>query len=238
MSVQIANLDTEGEKVTFDHAQLSVVTLDRTTLARAVFNPGWAWSKDVRPRVGTKSCQARHVGIVLSGRLGIRMDDGTEAELGPGDAHVIPAGHDAWVVGDEQCVAVDIGPAATDETPEEVVHAYFDAFNRASVEDIFTLFADDATVMAEGTPSASGPAQLRATYEGFFSAFTVTEGVTVDRIRQEPDLAIVRTHSSGTITTKATGKSSPLALRELFALRRTPDGWRITEYAFNSEPGH
>jgi dienelactone hydrolase len=46
------------------------------------------------------------------------MDDGTEAELGPGDAHVVPPGHDAWVVGDEQCVLLDIGGGRRDPTAE------------------------------------------------------------------------------------------------------------------------
>jgi hypothetical protein len=37
------------------------------------------------------------------------MDDGSEGEVGPGDVASIAPGHDAWVVGDEPCVAVDFG---------------------------------------------------------------------------------------------------------------------------------
>jgi hypothetical protein len=48
-----------------------------------------------------------YVGAGTSGRLMVVMDDGTETELQPGDAAVIPPGHDAWVVGDEPFVAVD-----------------------------------------------------------------------------------------------------------------------------------
>jgi mannose-6-phosphate isomerase-like protein (cupin superfamily) len=110
MNPHIGNLDTQGEKIAFDHGQLNAVTLDGTMIARAVLNPGWRWSTDVKPGSGTESCQARHAGVVLSGRLHVRMDNGTEADLGPGDAHVVPPGHDAWVVGDEQCLIIDIGP--------------------------------------------------------------------------------------------------------------------------------
>jgi hypothetical protein len=117
MTILSANLDTAGEKVSFDHGQLSAVVLDGTMLARAVFNPGWKWSTDVQPRVGTSSCQQGHAGVVLSGRFRVRMDDGTEIELGPGDAHVVGPGHDAWVVGDEQCVIIDIGPAPDTGAP-------------------------------------------------------------------------------------------------------------------------
>jgi hypothetical protein len=35
------------------------------------------------------------------------MDDGAEEEFGPGDAAVIPPGHNAWVVGDESVVGID-----------------------------------------------------------------------------------------------------------------------------------
>jgi quercetin dioxygenase-like cupin family protein len=42
------------------------------------------------------------------------MDDGTEFEIGPGDAYDIPAGHDGWVIGNENYVGVDVSPAMTD----------------------------------------------------------------------------------------------------------------------------
>jgi mannose-6-phosphate isomerase-like protein (cupin superfamily) len=44
---------------------------------------------------------------MVSGRMKVVMDDGTAAELGPGDAGVIPPGHDAWVVGNEPVVFID-----------------------------------------------------------------------------------------------------------------------------------
>lgn len=76
-------------------------------VGRAVFEPGWRWSKDVRPIAGTASCQASHMGYVVSGRMKIVMDDGDEAEYGPGDLMVCPPGHDAWTVGGDACVVVD-----------------------------------------------------------------------------------------------------------------------------------
>jgi quercetin dioxygenase-like cupin family protein len=44
----------------------------------------------------------------LSGHLRFRMDDGTEIEYGPGDVGTIPPGHDAWVVGNEPVVIIDV----------------------------------------------------------------------------------------------------------------------------------
>jgi quercetin dioxygenase-like cupin family protein len=87
--------------------KLEVVVLDGQTVGRGTFEPGWRWSSHVKPLAGTESCQAFHVGYVESGRMGIRMDDGEETEVRPGDFLAIPPGHDAWVVGDEPCVLID-----------------------------------------------------------------------------------------------------------------------------------
>jgi hypothetical protein len=92
-----------------DHGHADVVDLAGHPVIFGTFEPGWRWSEDVKPIAGTESCQATHLIYCLSGRMGIRMDDGTEGELGPGDVVSIEAGHDAWVVGDEPCIAVDFG---------------------------------------------------------------------------------------------------------------------------------
>ena len=89
------------------HGHMDVVHVGETTVGRGVFEPGWRWSSAVKPIAGTDSCQAHHTLYVVSGRMGVRMDDGSEHEIGPGDVAVIPAGHDAWTVGDEPCIAVD-----------------------------------------------------------------------------------------------------------------------------------
>jgi mannose-6-phosphate isomerase-like protein (cupin superfamily) len=108
------NLDEPDEKLSFEHGDLQSVTLGGVTFSRAALQPGWSWSRDIKPLVGTDSCQAMHVAIVMSGQLHVQMGDGEERDLGPGDAHVVGPGHDAWVVGDEACVVLDIeGSPAT-----------------------------------------------------------------------------------------------------------------------------
>jgi hypothetical protein len=82
-------------------------TFGGMTLGRGTAPPGWRWSEHVRPLAGSEWCETAHVGIILSGREVIRMADGTEVELRPGDAFAVGAGHDAWVVGDEPCVSLD-----------------------------------------------------------------------------------------------------------------------------------
>jgi quercetin dioxygenase-like cupin family protein len=62
--------------------------------------------KCVKPLVNTNSFQAPPIQYMISGRMKVVMDDGKE-EFGPGDALVVPPGHNAWVVGNEPVVAVD-----------------------------------------------------------------------------------------------------------------------------------
>ena len=84
------------------------VRVGEQTIGRASIEPGWRWSTHLKPTMGTASCTFHHVGIVLSGRFHVRMDDGTELDIGPDDVMDIPPGHDAWVVGDEPFETVEI----------------------------------------------------------------------------------------------------------------------------------
>jgi hypothetical protein len=85
-----------------------LVSLEGVTFGRVTLQPGWKWSESVKPIAKTDSCQALHHGVVISGNLHVVMDDGSEADLGPGDVYYLPPGHDAWVVGDEPYASVDI----------------------------------------------------------------------------------------------------------------------------------
>ena len=89
----------------FEH----VVNVRGTPVGLATFQPGWRWSNDVRPLMGTDSCPLLHTGFVLSGRLHVRMHDGSALDLAPGEVFEIPPGHDAWVVGDDLCRLLDWG---------------------------------------------------------------------------------------------------------------------------------
>ncbi len=87
--------------------KLDVFSLGDSTVGRAEFEPGWRWSEHVKPVAGTPSCECAHTGYVLEGRMVVKMDDGTEAEYGPGDFFFMAPGHDAWIVGNHRCVLLD-----------------------------------------------------------------------------------------------------------------------------------
>ena len=112
-SVSSKSFDEPDEQRTPEKTTVDVVRLGNTTVARTTFQPGWKWSECIKPVVGTESCQARHVGTIVSGQMEVVHEDGSSAQLGPGSAYVIEPGHDAWVVGDEPAVGYEFESAET-----------------------------------------------------------------------------------------------------------------------------
>ena len=94
------------------------VRLAQTVVSRHVLQPGWSWEEHARPVVGTPSCELYHRGVVLSGRMGIRTDEGEELIIGPNHVFDLPPGHVTWVEGDDELVMVDwAGGAGFDPPP-------------------------------------------------------------------------------------------------------------------------
>jgi hypothetical protein len=101
------SFERPDDVVEFPLIRTRIVELGDLTVGELVSQPGWRWSVHVRPTVGGDWCQARHVGFIVSGRLGIDFSDGTRAEFAPGDVFDVPPGHDGFTVGDEPCVNVE-----------------------------------------------------------------------------------------------------------------------------------
>src|ERR671939_833674 len=105
MAVDVKSFDQPDETRQFEgNGHVDVVQIGGRTIGRGTFEPGWRWSENIKPIAQTDSCQVSHLGYVLSGRMKVMMDDGTEQEVGPGNIVAIPPGHDAEVVGNEACV--------------------------------------------------------------------------------------------------------------------------------------
>ena len=108
--MEVKSFDSPDETRPFEgNGKADVVMIGGKTVGRGTFEPGWRWSENVKPIAGTDSCQVSHLGYVMSGRMKVMMDDGTEQEVGPGNVVAIPPGHDAEVVGNEACVMLDFG---------------------------------------------------------------------------------------------------------------------------------
>lgn len=95
------------ENMSFPLVTVQAVEIGDLTVGRSTLRPGWRWSTHMKPVVGGEWCQARHVGVLLSGRMGVLMEDGTTFEVGPDEAYHIAPGHDGYIIGDEPATSIE-----------------------------------------------------------------------------------------------------------------------------------
>ena len=112
MTATAQSFDQQGQTTNFPHGHEHVVDLNGENVGLTTFEPGWRWSNDLRPIVGTEQCPFLHKGYMLAGNLHVELHDGATLDLCAGDAFVIPPKHDAWVVGDETVRIIDWGGKA------------------------------------------------------------------------------------------------------------------------------
>jgi quercetin dioxygenase-like cupin family protein len=103
--IDLRAFDDPDEVRTFEKGRFEVVRIGGMVVGRATYEPGWRWSVHVGGSPDAR-CQTEHVGLVVSGRAGVRMDDGEERVMGPGDLFYVAPGHESWVVGDEPYVSL------------------------------------------------------------------------------------------------------------------------------------
>jgi quercetin dioxygenase-like cupin family protein len=100
-------LDSPDETRTFEKGRVDLVNIGGGTVGRLTLEPGWRWSTHVKPIAGTDWCEAPHFQYHAAGRLHVKMEDGAEFDVGPGEITALPKGHDAWVIGNEPVVLID-----------------------------------------------------------------------------------------------------------------------------------
>jgi class 3 adenylate cyclase len=107
-SIQQKSFDAPDDVRRFDGGIVNLVHLGSVTMGRGVLEPGFRWSESLKPIQGTPSCQIHHLQVMVEGHFRVQMDDGAVSDFGPGDVMNIPPGHDAWVVGPEPVVVIDV----------------------------------------------------------------------------------------------------------------------------------
>ncbi len=107
-AVHKKRLDSPDETRPIGKGKLEIVNVDGVTIVRSRHDPGWKWSEDAKPIAKTDWCEVRHEGYIVQGRLKIVGRDGSEGEINAGDGFVIPPGHDAWTVGNETVILLDV----------------------------------------------------------------------------------------------------------------------------------
>ena len=104
MVLQKKNFEKPDETQDLPKLRVDTVRMGDMMVQKQTYQPGWQWSKHIKPTAGTNSCQVHHFGVLVSGKLGVRADDGQEIEFGSGDVVDIPPGHDGWTIGNEPAI--------------------------------------------------------------------------------------------------------------------------------------
>ena len=105
-NIKVGDLSSSEQSGSFlDGSHRSVVQLRSAVIGSGTYLPGWKWSLHVGAQSGKPS--ENHVGYVVSGHMTIQDSNGNEQKVGPGEAFEVSPGHDAWVVGDVPCIALD-----------------------------------------------------------------------------------------------------------------------------------
>jgi class 3 adenylate cyclase len=151
-SMQRKSLDMPDETRTIPNGRTDIWNLGDFVVGRIVFEPGWRWSKDVKPIAQTEWCEYHHLGLIMEGTLHYVTPEGLEMEVSPGMLFEILPGHDAWVVGDQAVVQYDFAGMRTFALP---------AASR-SERTLATLVSTDI-VDSTATAERMGPAAWRTT---------------------------------------------------------------------------
>ena len=107
-SLETKDFATEADEVmTRNNARIEVVNVGGQRVMKLTAQPGWRWSTDVKPVVGTESCETKHIGGIVEGSISCLHDDGMEVTYSAGSAYAIEPGHDAWVEGDAPAVTCE-----------------------------------------------------------------------------------------------------------------------------------
>ncbi len=117
--IEHRDFSTPDEVRSPDKTKVELVNVGDGQIGRFTFQPGWKWSECVKPVVGTHLCDVEHIGYMVSGQLTVTHDDGTKADIGPGEVYRIAPGHDAWVVGNEPAVGVEFQSASIYAKPTD-----------------------------------------------------------------------------------------------------------------------
>jgi uncharacterized protein (TIGR02246 family) len=135
--------------------------------------------------------------------------------------------------------AAQTSAAATNPTDEaaikKVLASYETALNASNTEAVMSLYADDAVVLPQETPTVVGSRAVKEFYIGTFKAIKIDVKFQTAEVQVvSNEWAFLRSTASGTIKILATGNEVPSHTQELFVLRKEAGLWKLARYSFSS----
>ncbi len=140
--LQTKSFDHPDEVRSMPKLRVETVVIDESTIGHCMFDPGWRWSTDLAPILGTPSCPIRHAGYTLAGTLHVVMDDGEELDIRANEVFEIPAGHDKWVTSDVPWVVIEWGASS-----RAMLVAMHETSERSLLTVMFTDIVDSTAIL-------------------------------------------------------------------------------------------
>ena len=135
--------------------------------------------------------------------------------------------------------AAQTGAATTNPADEAaikgVLASYETALNASNTEAVMSLYADDAVLLPQETPTVVGSKAVKEFYIGTFKAIKIDLKFQTAEIQVvSNDWAFLRSTATGTVKILATGNEVPARTQELFVLRKDAGLWKLARYGFSS----
>lgn len=116
-AMQKANFESDYELLEFGRIVKRVVRLSDIEVTLVRFGTGASVKEDaVEPGLlgDLDDCPLPHVAYILEGAIRIRQNDGSEDVFRAGDIMLLAPHHEAWTVGNEDCVFIEFSRGADD----------------------------------------------------------------------------------------------------------------------------
>ena len=121
---------------------------------------------------------------------------------------------------------------------KNLLGTYQRVLNEANVDLIKNVFSNDAMVIGQPFPTATGIENIIKLYSGFLSKLNFNVQFELLEMELRDDLGFIRTHSRGTIVPKGQTPTGSEGNREIFIVKKIQGAWKFHRYIFNAEvPG-
>jgi uncharacterized protein (TIGR02246 family) len=117
----------------------------------------------------------------------------------------------------------------------QLLRTYQRALNEADVDLVRSVYTDDAVVIGQPFPTATGIQEIIALYADFLSKLDFNVRFDLLEMELGNDLGYIRTRSHGTIVPKGQKPTGSEGNREIFIVKKVQGHWKFYRYIFNAE---
>lgn len=123
--------------------------------------------------------------------------------------------------------------SALNLTPDQVVLKYGEYLNQQNIENILSIYDENAELIPDQVASLKGRKSIIDFYENTFKSIQIEGPLQIISTEIWGDIAIVRCEEPAKVRDLATGNETQHYFREMFVLRFKDNGWKIYKYMFS-----